>query len=392
MASPIVCKAAISWAPKEDPRVEDVQVGAPQKGEVRIRVHAAAVCHTDLYTHYGHDPEGIFPVVLGHEGAGVVESVGEGVTSVSVGDHVVPLYIPECRTCKFCTSNKTNLCSIIRVTQGKGLMPDGTTRLHARDPSTGAFTVPLFHFMGCSTFAEYAVMPEISLAVIPKEAPLDRACLLGCGLTTGYGAVLNTCKVEKGAVAAVFGLGAVGLAAVLGLRAAGARRIIAVDVNPAKFPLAKDLGGDAVEFLNPADPALAGKRIQDVLIEMTTEDGAGGVDYSFECIGRVDTMRAALEATHKGWGVSCIIGVAASGQEISTRPFQLVTGRTWKGSAFGGVKGRSELPGLVAKMQSGEIPVSKFVSHEMKGIASVVEAIHVMHDPTVGAIRPVITY
>jgi S-(hydroxymethyl)glutathione dehydrogenase/alcohol dehydrogenase len=297
---------------------------------VRIKVVAASVCHTDLYTLSGADPEGIFPTVLGHEAAGVVESVGAGVEGVSVGDHVVPLYIPECRACKFCTSGKTNLCSVIRVTQGRGQMPDGTSRLSCKG-------VPLAHFMGVSAFAEYAVLAAISVAVVPRAAPLDRVCLLGCGVSTGYGAVLNTAKVEAGATAAVFGLGAVGLAVCMGLRAAGARRIIAIDLDARKEAAAKALGGDAVEFLNPS--ALpAGETVAARVVEMTTEGGAGGVDYSFECVGSVALMRAALECTHKGWGKSVIIGVAASGQEISTRPFQLVTGRTWMGTAFGGVR------------------------------------------------------
>jgi S-(hydroxymethyl)glutathione dehydrogenase/alcohol dehydrogenase len=320
--------------------------------------------------------------VLGHEGAGIVESVGEGVTDVAVGDHVVPLYIPECRACKFCASGKTNLCSVIRVTQGRGQMPDGTSRLSCRG-------TPLAHFMGCSTFAEYAVLAAISVAVVPKGAPLDKICLLGCGVSTGYGAVLNTAKVEAGATAAVFGLGAVGLAVCMGLRAAGARRIIAVDIDAKKEAAARAFGGAAVEFLNPSTLP-EGTKVQDTLIAMTTEDGAGGVDYSFECVGSVGLMRAALEATHKGWGKSVIIGVAASGQEISTRPFQLVTGRTWMGTAFGGFKGRTDVPKLCAKYASGELPLDGFVTHTFKGIEALAgPAIDVMHE---GALRPVITY
>jgi S-(hydroxymethyl)glutathione dehydrogenase/alcohol dehydrogenase len=346
-----------------------------------LKVLATAICHTDLYTHSGADPEGIFPSVLGHEAVCVVESVGEGVTSVAVGDKVIPLYIPECATCKFCSSGKTNLCGRIRLTQGKGVMPDGTSRFTCRGQTIAAF-------MGVSSFSEYTVVAEISVAKIPQDTPTNDVCLLGCGVTTGLGAVLNTMKVESGAVAAVFGLGAVGLACVLGLKMVGARRIICVDINPSKLPLAQRIGGAAVEFVNPLD--YAGRNIQDVLIEKTTEDGAGGVDYSFECIGRVDTMRAALECCHKGWGKSCIIGVAASGQEIATRPFQLVTGRSWHGCAFGGVKGRSQLPGYVKRAVDGEIPLGEFVSHRYEGLAAISEAFEVMHDPKANVVRPVI--
>jgi S-(hydroxymethyl)glutathione dehydrogenase/alcohol dehydrogenase len=342
------------------------------------------VCHTDLYTHSGADAEGVFPCILGHEGGGVVESVGEGVTSVKPGDHVIPLYTPECRACKFCTSGKTNLCSRIRATQGRGLMPDGTSRFTCRGQS-------IAHFMGCSTFSEYTVLPEISVAVISPTAPLDRVCLLGCGVTTGYGAVHNTCKVEAGATAAVFGLGAVGLAVISALKEVGARRILAIDINAAKFAAAKAFGGPAVECINPLDHA--DRKIQDVIIDATTEEGAGGVDYSFECIGRTDTMRAALEACHKGWGTSCIIGVAPSGAEISTRPFQLVTGRRWVGSAFGGVKGRSQLPGMVEAYQGGRLEVDAFITHRYEGLQHLNEAFAVMHghgERAETALRPVI--
>jgi len=349
---------------------------------VRIKITAASVCHTDLYTLGGSDPEGIFPTVLGHEAAGVVESVGAGVTDVSVGDHVVPLYIPECRACKFCTSGKTNLCSVIRVTQGRGQMPDGSSRLSCRG-------TPLAHFMGVSAFAEYAVLAAISVAVVPRAARLDRVCLLGCGVSTGFGAVANTARVEAGATAAVFGLGAVGLAACVGLRAAGARRIIAVDVDAAKEARARALGGAAVEFLNPKTLP-EGASVAAAIVEMTTEGGAGGVDYSFECVGSTALMRTALEVTHKGWGLSVIIGVAASGPEISTRPFQLVTGRTWKGTAFGGFRGRTDVPKLCEKYETGELPLDAFVTHEFAGIEALAgRAIEVMHE---GALRPVITY
>jgi S-(hydroxymethyl)glutathione dehydrogenase/alcohol dehydrogenase len=309
-----------------------------------------------------------------------------------VGDKVIPLYIPECRECKFCKSGKTNLCSVIRVTQGRGQMPDGTSRFTCK----GA---PVAHFMGCSTFSEYTVLPEISLAKVDAAAPADKVCLLGCGVTTGYGAVKNTCKVERGTTAAVFGLGGVGLACILGLREAGAKRIIVVDTNAAKFELAKsmlaqpgaptDVTPPELICINPKDLS---KPIQEHIIDITTEDGAGGVDYAFECVGLPVLMRAALESCHKGWGQACIIGVAASGQEIATRPFQLVTGRVWKGSAFGGVKGRSELPGMVAAHMAGRFPLDPFITHRYTGIEEVVPAMHIMHDPAALAIRPVINY
>jgi S-(hydroxymethyl)glutathione dehydrogenase/alcohol dehydrogenase len=318
---------------------------------------------------------------LGHEGAGIVESVGEGVTSVRVGDAVVPLYIPECRACKFCRSGKTNLCSVIRVTQGRGQMPDGSSRFSCR----GA---PLAHFMGCSTFAEYTVLAEISCAVLPRGAPLDKVCLLGCGVSTGFGAVLNTARVPAGATAAVFGLGAVGLAVCMGLRAAGARRVICVDVDDAKAARAEAFFGSPVDFINPARLP-AGARVQDAIVEMTTEDGAGGVDFSFECVGSVALMRAALECVHKGWGESVIIGVAASGQEIATRPFQLVTGRVWRGTAFGGFKGRTDVPRLADMYAKGDLQLDAFVTHTFAGIDSLNDACAVMKQ---GALRPVITY
>jgi S-(hydroxymethyl)glutathione dehydrogenase/alcohol dehydrogenase len=351
---------------------------------VRIRVTHTSVCHTDIYTYTGQDPEGIFPVILGHEGAGVVESIGAGVTSCAVGDSVVPLYIPECRECKFCKSGKTNLCSVIRLTQGRGVMPDGTPRFTAtRD---GAPT-PIFHFMGCSTFSEYTVVAAISVAVLPPSAPREKCCLLGCGVSTGFGAVLNTARVEPGATAAVFGLGAVGLAVVMGLKRAGAARIIAIDVNPEKEALAKQLGGAAVEFLNPA--ALpAGTTAAARVIELTTAEGAGGADYSFECVGSVALMRQALECTHKGWGKSVIIGVAASGQEIATRPFQLVTGRTWMGTAFGGFRGRTDVPKLCELYAKGELQLDCFVTNEFQSLGALGAAFECMHH---GALRPVLT-
>eukprot|EP01125_Pyxidicula_operculata_P019139 TRINITY_DN691_c0_g1_i1.p1 TRINITY_DN691_c0_g1~~TRINITY_DN691_c0_g1_i1.p1 ORF type:complete len:383 (+),score=102.64 TRINITY_DN691_c0_g1_i1:39-1187(+) len=347
VGKPITCKAAVAWEAGKPLTIEDVEVGVPQKGEVRIKLFATGVCHTDAYTLSGKDPEGLFPCILGHEGAGIVESVGEGVTSCKVGDHVIPLYIPECRTCKFCKSGKTNLCSIIRETQGKGLMPDGTSRFSCKGKT-------IYHFMGTSTFAEYTVVADISVAVVSEKAALEKICLLGCGITTGYGAAVYTAKVEKGSTVAVFGLGGVGLSVIQGCVEAGASRIIAIDTNPAKFKYAQEFG--ATECINPTDHG--DKPIQQVIVAATD----GGVDYSFECIGNVKVMRAALECCHKGWGVSTIIGVAASGEEISTRPFQLVTGRRWQGSAFGGVKGRTQLPEIVNKYLDGKLKVDEFVT------------------------------
>ena len=321
----IKSKAAVAWGPGEPLKMEEVDVELPKKGEVLVRIVATGVCHTDAFTLSGDDPEGVFPSILGHEGGGIVEMVGEGVTSVEVGDHVIPLYTAECGECKFCKSGKTNLCQAVRETQGKGLMPDGTSRFSKNGE-------PIYHYMGCSTFSEYTVLPEISLAKVNKNAPLDEVCLLGCGVTTGMGAVLKTAKVQEGDTVAIFGLGGIGLSAIIGARMAGAGRIIGIDINESKFDLAKQLG--ATDLVNPKN---FDKPIQEVIVEMTD----GGVDYSFECIGNVNVMRSALECCHKGWGESVIIGVAGAGQEISTRPFQLVTGRVWRGSAFGGVKGRS---------------------------------------------------
>ena len=369
----IKSRAAVAFAPNEPLQIVEVDVEAPKAGEVLVRIVATGVCHTDAYTLSGADSEGVFPSILGHEGGGIVEAVGEGVTSVKVGDHVIPLYTAECRECKFCTSGKTNLCSSVRATQGKGLMPDGTSRFSYQGQ-------PIYHYMGCSTFSEYTVLPEVSLAVIPSDAPLEKVCLLGCGVTTGIGAVLNTAKVEEGATVAIFGLGGIGLAAIIGARMAKASRIIAVDINPAKFEVAHELG--ATDFINPKD---YDQPIQDVIIALTD----GGVDYSFECVGNVQLMRAALECAHKGWGESVIIGVAGAGQEISTRPFQLVTGRVWRGSAFGGVKGRTELPSYVARAQQGEIPLDTFITHTM-GLEQINQAFDLMHEGQ--SIRTVIHY
>lgn len=362
MASIIKSRAAIAWAAGEALTIEEIEVMPPKAGEVRIRILASGVCHTDAFTLSGEDPEGIFPCVLGHEGGGIVESVGEGVSSVEVGDHVIPLYTPECGECKFCTSGKTNLCQKIRETQGKGLMPDGTTRFF-KDGE------PIFHYMGCSTFSEYTVLPEISLAKVNKAAPLEEICLLGCGVTTGMGAVMNTAKVQEGDTVAIFGIGGIGLAAIIGATMAKASRIIAIDINESKFELAKKLG--ATDCINPKH---FDKPIQEVVVEMTE----GGVDFSFECIGNVDVMRSALECCHKGWGESVIIGVAGAGQEISTRPFQLVTGRVWRGTAFGGVKGRSQLPDIVERYIAGDFALDDFISYTM-GLDKINEAFDLMH-------------
>lgn len=372
-AETIRCKAAVAWKAGAPLSIEDVDVAPPQKGEVRIRLLATGVCHTDAFTLSGEDPEGVFPAILGHEGGGIVESLGEGVTSVVVGDHVIPLYTPECGECKFCTSGKTNLCQKIRATQGKGLMPDGSTRFSINGE-------PIYHYMGTSTFAQYTVLPEISVAKVSKAAPLEEICLLGCGVTTGMGAVANTAKVQEGDTVAVFGLGGIGLATVIGARLAKASRIIAIDINENKFELAKKLG--ATDCINPQN---YDKPIQDVIVEFTE----GGVDFSFECIGNVNVMRAALECCHKGWGESVIIGVAGAGQEISTRPFQLVTGRVWRGTAFGGVKGRSQLPEYVERYLAGEFKLDDFITHTMP-LEKINEAFDLMHAGK--SIRSVIHY
>ncbi|KAA0876436.1 S-(hydroxymethyl)glutathione dehydrogenase/class III alcohol dehydrogenase [Nitrincola tapanii] len=359
----IKTRAAVAWGPGQPLSIEEVDLMPPQKGEVLVRIVATGVCHTDAYTLSGEDPEGVFPAILGHEGAGIVEAVGEGVTSLQVGDHVIPLYTAECGECKFCKSGKTNLCQAVRATQGKGLMPDGTTRFY-KDGQ------PIYHYMGTSTFAEYTVVPEISLAKINPEAPLEKVCLLGCGVTTGMGAVHNTAKVKEGDTVAVFGLGGIGLAVIIGAVQAKASRIIAVDINESKFEIARKLG--ATDCVNPKD---YDKPIQEVIVDLTE----GGVDFSFECIGNVQVMRSALECCHKGWGESVIIGVAGAGQEISTRPFQLVTGRVWRGSAFGGVKGRSELPGYVERYLRGEYELDTFITHNLP-LEQINEAFDLMHE------------
>ncbi len=353
--------------------LEELELEGPKAGEVLLQVVATGVCHTDAYTLSGEDPEGLFPTVLGHEGGAIVREVGQGVTSVKPGDHVLPLYTPECRKCDFCRSGKTNLCQAIRVTQGQGLMPDGTSRF-----SSGGS--PVYHYMGTSTFSEHTVLPEIAVAKINPAAPLDKVCLLGCGITTGFGAVLNTAGVDPGSTVAVFGLGGIGLSVIQGAVMAKAERIVAIDVNPGKFEFAKSLG--ATDCVNPLDHSAP---IQEVIVEMT----GGGVDYSFECVGNVELMRSALECAHKGWGQSVIIGVAGAGREIRTRPFQLVTGRVWKGTAFGGVKGRTELPGFVERYLAGEIKVDEMVTHTLP-FEEINRAFDLMHEGK--SIRSVVTY
>ncbi|OAJ53660.1 S-(hydroxymethyl)glutathione dehydrogenase/class III alcohol dehydrogenase [Paraburkholderia ginsengiterrae] len=366
-------RAAVAFGPAKPLEIVEIDVAPPKKGEVLVRITHTGVCHTDAFTLSGDDPEGLFPCVLGHEGAGLVVEVGEGVTSVKPGDHVIPLYTAECGECLFCKSGKTNLCVAVRATQGKGVMPDCTSRFSYNGQQ-------LYHYMGCSTFSEYTVVAEVSLAKVNPAANHEQICLLGCGVTTGIGAVHNTAKVQPGDSVAVFGLGGIGLAVIQGARQAKAGRIIAIDSNPAKFQLAQLFG--ATDCVNPQDYQ---KPIQQVIVEMT----GWGVDHSFECIGSVNVMRAALECAHRGWGQSIIIGVAGAGQEISTRPFQLVTGRTWKGTAFGGVKGRSQLPGMVEDAMRGDIQLAPFVTHKLP-LDQINEAFDLMHEGK--SIRAVIHY
>lgn len=366
-------RAAVAFEAGKPLQIVEIDVEPPRAGEVLVKITHTGVCHTDAFTLSGDDPEGIFPAVLGHEGAGVVVEVGAGVVALAPGDHVIPLYTAECRACKFCLSGKTNLCQKVRATQGKGLMPDASSRFSYQGQ-------PIFHYMGCSTFSEYTVVNEISLAKINPAANHEQVCLLGCGVTTGLGAVKNTAKVKPGDTVAVFGLGGIGLAVIQGAKLARAGRIIGVDTNPGKFDLARTMG--ATDCVNPKDHA---KPIQEVIVEMTD----GGVEFSFECIGNVDVMRAALECCHKGWGESVIIGVAGAGQEIRTRPFQLVTGRVWRGSAFGGVRGRTELPGMVDDAMAGRIQLAPFVTHTLP-LEKINEAFDLMHNGQ--SIRTVIHY
>jgi S-(hydroxymethyl)glutathione dehydrogenase/alcohol dehydrogenase len=366
-------KAAVAYKALEPLVIEEVDLEGPQSGEVLVEIKATGVCHTDAYTLSGTDPEGLFPAILGHEGAGVVVEVGKGVTSVKPGDHVIPLYIPECRQCEYCLSQKTNLCQAIRSTQGKGLMPNGTSRF-----SIGG--KPIYHYMGTSTFSNYIVVPEIALAKIREDAPFDKVCYIGCGVTTGIGAVIYTAKVEPGANVVVFGLGGIGLNVVQGARLAGANQIIGVDINPARAELAKKFG--MTHFVNP-------KEIKGDLVPYLVELTRGGADYSFECVGNVDLMRQALECCHKGWGVSVIIGIAGSGKEISTRPFQLVTGRVWKGSAFGGARGRTDVPKIVDWYMDGKINIDDLITHTMP-LAKINDAFELMHSGK--SIRSVVVF
>jgi len=366
-------RAAVAWEAGRALSIEKVDLAGPKKGEILVRIVATGVCHTDAFTLSGADPEGLFPVILGHEGGGIVEDVGSGVKSVKAGDHVIPLYTPECGECEFCRSGKTNLCQKLSATQAKGLMPDGTSRFSVKGKR-------VLHYMGTSTFSEHTVLPEIAVAKINPSAPLDKICLLGCGITTGIGAVLNTAKVKPGSIVAVFGLGGTGMSVVQGAVMAKASRIIAVDLNPAKWTLAKALG--ATDYVNPKDYDTP---IQQVIVDLT----GGGVDYSFECIGNVHAMRSALECCHKGWGESIIIGVAGAGQEIATRPAQLLSGRVWRGSIFGGVKGRSQLPAYVQRYLKGEIRIDPLISKVLP-LEKINKAFDLVHEGRI--VRSVIEY
>ena len=356
-------RAAVAHKAGAPLTIETVQLEGPRAGECLVEIKASGICHTDAFTLSGDDPEGIFPAILGHEGAGVVVEVGEGVTSLKPGDHVIPLYTPECRQCEFCLSGKTNLCGAIRETQGQGLMPDGTSRITLDGE-------PVYHYMGTSTFAQFTVVPEIALAKIREDAPFDKVCYIGCGVTTGIGAVINTAKVEAGANVVVFGLGGIGLNVIQGARMVGANKIIGVDINSSKSGLAKKFG--MTHFVNPSD---FGDDLVAHLVEMTK----GGADYSFECIGNVTVMRQALECCHKGWGESIIIGVAGAGQEINTRPFQLVTGRVWRGTAFGGAKSRTQVPTIVDWYMEGKINIDDLITHTMP-IEQINDGFDLMHE------------
>jgi len=366
-------RAAVANGPNTKLSLETVQLDGPRAGEVLVEIRATGVCHTDAYTLSGADSEGIFPSILGHEGAGVVVDVGPGVKSLKKGDHVIPLYTPECRECDYCLNPKTNLCQAIRATQGKGLMPDGSSRFSRGKEA-------LYHYMGCSTFANYTVLPEIALAKIREDAPFDKVCYIGCGVTTGIGAVIHTAKVEPGSNVVVFGLGGIGLNVIQGARLVGANQIIGVDINPARRAIAEEFG--MTHFVNPKE---IGTDLVAYLVNLT----GGGADYSFECVGNVDLMRQALECCHKGWGESVIIGVAAAGTEIKTRPFQLVTGRVWKGSAFGGARGRTDVPKIVDWYMDGKIRIDELITHTLPH-ERINEAFDLMHSGE--SIRTVVTY
>jgi len=366
-------KAAIAFEAGKPLEIETVDLAGPKSGEVLVEIKATGICHTDEFTRSGADPEGLFPAILGHEGAGVVVEVGPGVTSLKPGDHVIPLYTPECRQCKSCLSRKTNLCTAIRATQGKGLMPDGTSRFSLKGKT-------IHHYMGCSTFANYTVLPEIAVAKIRTDAPFDKVCYIGCGVTTGVGAVINTAKVEAGSSVVVFGLGGIGLNVVQGARMVGAGMIVGVDLNPAREALARDFG--MTHFVNP-------KEVKGDLVGHLVELTGGGADFSFECVGNVDLMRQALECCHRGWGVSTIIGVAGAGQEIKTRPFQLVTGRVWQGTAFGGARGRTDVPKIVDWYMDGRINIDDLITHTMP-LERINDAFDLMHKGE--SIRSVVVY
>jgi S-(hydroxymethyl)glutathione dehydrogenase/alcohol dehydrogenase len=366
-------RAAVAYAAGQPLVVEEVDLEGPKAGEVLVEIKATGVCHTDEFTRSGADPEGLFPVIFGHEGAGVVVDVGAGVTSLKKGDHVIPLYTPECRQCKSCTSHKTNLCTSIRSTQGQGVMPDGTSRFSIRGQK-------IHHYMGCSTFSNHTVLPEIALAKIREDAPFDKVCYIGCGVTTGIGAVINTAKVEPGANVVVFGLGGIGLNVIQGARMAGANMIVGVDINPAREALARQFG--MTHFVNP-------KEVKGDVVPYLVELTKGGADYSFECVGNVDLMRQALECCHRGWGESIIIGVAGAGQEIKTRPFQLVTGRVWKGTAFGGARGRTQVPQIVDWYMDGKISIDPLITHKLP-LNRINEAFDLMHSGE--SIRTVIEF
>jgi S-(hydroxymethyl)glutathione dehydrogenase/alcohol dehydrogenase len=366
-------KAAVSYKAGAPLVIETVDLDGPRAGEVLVEIKASGVCHTDEFTRSGADPEGLFPAIFGHEGAGIVVDVGPGVTTLRKGDHVIPLYTPECRQCKACTSHKTNLCTAIRATQGKGVMPDGTSRF-----SIGGEMI--HHYMGCSTFSNHTVLPEIALAKIREDAPFDKVCYIGCGVTTGIGAVINTARVEAGANVVVFGLGGIGLNVVQGARMVGANMIVGVDLNPKREALARQFG--MTHFVNPKD-------VKGDLVAHLVELTGGGADYSFECIGNVDVMRQALECCHRGWGVSVIIGVAGAGQEIKTRPFQLVTGRVWKGTAFGGARGRTDVPKIVDWYMDGKINIDDLITHVMP-VEKINDAFDLMHKGE--SIRSVVTF
>jgi S-(hydroxymethyl)glutathione dehydrogenase / alcohol dehydrogenase len=370
----MLTKAAVAFQPGQPLEIVELEIGGPKAGEVMIELKATGICHTDAFTLSGEDPEGKFPTILGHEGAGIVVENGPGVTSVKPGDHVIPLYTPECRQCEYCLNPRTNLCQAIRSTQGQGLMPDGTSRFSWRGR-------PVLHYMGCSTFSKFTVLPEIAVAKIRADAPFDKACYIGCGVTTGIGAVINTAKVEPGSRVVVFGLGGIGLNVIQGARMVGAAQIVGVDLNPAKRTLAEQMG--MTDYVNPRD--VQGGDAVGHIVELTR----GGADYSFECIGNVKTMRQALECCHKGWGVSVIIGVAGAGQEISTRPFQLVTGRVWKGTAFGGARGRTDVPKIVDWYMTQKIEIDPLITHTMP-LEHINDAFTLMHEGK--SIRSVVVY